>query len=152
MFTLGYENTPLDRFIQVLSSRRIDVLVDVRELPISRKPGFSKSALAAACEVAAINYEHWHLLGCPRQIRQDYKDDHNWNRYTLRYRKHLQSLGEVLEDLGSRVLKQRLCLVCFEADHRFCHRTYIAEAVQELLPKTTSIIHLTKTGLTALRD
>ena len=152
LFTLGYEDTTLDRFLQVLRSRKIDILIDVREAPISRKPGFSKTSLITACETAGINYEHWQLLGCPREIRQGYKDDGNWMRYTQRYKKHLENLGELLENLGSRILKERICLVCFEADHRFCHRTYIAEAVKQLLPRTASIIHLTKTGLTAVRD
>ena len=142
----------MERFIHVLRSRKIDVLVDVRDAPISRKPGFSKSALASACEAAGINYEHWQILGCPRAIRHDYKEDNNWRRYTLRYRKHLENLSETLESLGSLVLKQRICLVCFEADHQFCHRTYIAEAVQQLLPNAVSVIHLTKTGLTALKQ
>jgi uncharacterized protein (DUF488 family) len=152
LFTLGYEDTTLDRFMQVLRSRKIDVLVDVRDAPISRKPGFSKTPLSTACEAVGINYEHWQLLGCPRAIRQDYKEDGDWKRYTLRYRKHLEGLGETLENLGSRVLKERICLVCFEADHRFCHRTYIAEAVQQLLPRTALVIHLAKTGLTAVKD
>jgi len=151
LFTIGYENTTVDRFIQVLRSRKIEVLIDVRDAPISRKPGFSKSSLSAAIEAAGINYEHWKMLGCPRPIRHDYKDDGNWKRYTLRYQRHLEGLGDTLELLGSRVLKERICLVCFEADHRFCHRSYIAEAVQQLLPRTASLIHLTKTGLTAAK-
>jgi len=150
LFTLGYEDTTAERFIQVLRSRKVDVLVDVRDMPISRKPGFSKSGLAASCELAGIAYEHWHLLGCPRAIRQDYKEDGNWARYTRRYLKHLEDLGQTLEELSSRVLKERVCLVCFEADHRLCHRAYVADAIRKLLPRAVSIIHLTKAGLTAV--
>jgi len=149
LFTLGYEDTTSGKFIHVLRARKIDVLIDVRDMPVSRKPGFSKSGLSAACEVAGISYEHWHSLGCPRDIRQAYKEDGDWARYTVRYLKHLRNLGETIETLGSRILKERLCLVCFEADHRLCHRSYIAEAVQELLP-AVSVIHLTKTGLAAV--
>jgi len=150
LFTLGYEGTDVQKFIKVLNARKMDTLVDVRDVPVSRKPGFSKNSLDAACEAVGINYEHWPLLGCPKPIREEYRQDGDWAKYTRRYKKHLLTIENTLEDLSSRTLKERICLVCFEADPRFCHRSYIAEAVQELLPGTVELVHLTSTGLTAV--
>ncbi len=150
LFTLGYEGTQAQQFLRVLTARKIDTLVDVRDMPISRKPGFSKQSLTAGCETVGINYEHWQILGCPKAIREDYRLDGDWAKYTRRYKKHLLTLADTLEDLSSRALKERLCLVCFEADPLFCHRSYIADAVSELMPRTIEIIHLTSSGLTAV--
>ncbi len=150
LFTLGYEGTNIRQFLRVLEARRITTLVDVRDMPISRKPGFSKGSLAEGCENAGINYEHWPLLGCPKAIREDYRADGDWARYTRRYKLHLETLGETIEQLSARALKERLCLVCFEANPAFCHRSYVAEAAQELTSQTIEVIHLTATGLTVV--
>ena len=146
IFTLGYEGTTARQFMRVLQARSIMTLVDVREMPLSRKPGFSKNALAEACEASSINYEHWQALGCPREIRESYKADGDWDKYTRRFKKHLPAICEVLEELASRALTERVCLVCFEADPHMCHRSYIAEALTERCP--IQVVHLTTTGLT----
>ncbi|HRJ73914.1 MAG TPA: DUF488 domain-containing protein [Terrimicrobiaceae bacterium] len=148
IFTLGYEGTNALQFMRVLQARSIDTLVDVREMPLSRKPGFSKNALAEACENASITYEHWHALGCPKDIRASYKMDGDWDKYTRRFRKHLPSIADVLEELTARALTERICLVCFEADPHMCHRSYVSQAVSELGP--IQVVHLTTTGLTAV--
>lgn len=149
IFTLGYEGTSSAQFMKVLKARAIDTLVDVREMPLSRKPGFSKNSLAAACDDSSIAYEHWQILGCPKAIREAYKTDGDWLRYTHSFKKYLPSIAESIETLASRVLIERICLVCFEADPSMCHRSYIAESVKELSPKAIQIVHLTTTGLTA---
>lgn len=147
LFTLGYEGTNARQFLRVLQSRSIDTLVDVREMPLSRKPGFSKNALAQHCENAGITYEHRQVLGCPKDIRNAFKATGDWAAYTRRFKKHLPSISESLEDLAATALSRRICLVCFEADPAMCHRSYIAEAVAELAP--IEVVHLTTTGLTA---
>lgn len=149
LFTLGYEGTSLEAFLKVLRTREVSVLVDVREAPISRKPGFSKNALAAACEKNGIAYEHWPVLGCPRPIRNAYKADQNWAAYTRSYKKHLPGISPAIEQLAGRALRERLCLVCFEADPTMCHRFYISEAVRDMTP-AVEIVHLTSRGLTAV--
>ena len=146
IFTLGYEGISAQQFLRVLQARGIETLLDVREMPLSRKPGFSKQALAEGCERASISYEHWQVLGCPKKIRAAYKMDGDWESYTRRFKKHLPTISDSLEELAARVLSERICLVCFEADPAMCHRSYIAEALTEFAP--IDVMHLTTKGLT----
>ncbi len=146
LFTLGYEGISLPQFLKVLSSREVSVVIDVREMPLSRKPGFSKSALREGCENANIDYEHWCSLGCPKPIREAYKIDKNWAIYVRKFKRHLPGISEEIERLASRSLRERICLVCFEADPALCHRSLIAVAVKEACPQI-DIVHINSKGL-----
>ncbi len=75
LMTIGYEGLTVAGFLDLLRRCRVSRLVDVRELPISRKPGFAKAALSAAIEARGIRYEHLVALGCPREIRHRYRED-----------------------------------------------------------------------------
>lgn len=146
LFTLGYEGIDQFRFLKVLISREITTVVDVRARPLSRKKGFSKNGLGASCEAIGIGYEHWAPFGCPKPILDQYRIDGDWPSYTRKFKKHLPSVSDSIEELASRVLKERLCLVCFEADPAYCHRSFIAAAAAELCNRI-EIVHLTGRGL-----
>jgi len=146
LFTLGYEGIDQPRFLKVLKSREVTTLIDVRARPLSRKKGFSKNGLAESCENIGICYEHWSSFGCPKPILDQYRIDANWTSYTRKFKKHLPSVAESVEELASRVLTERLCLVCFEAAPAFCHRSFIAEAAAKVCDRI-EIVHLTGQGL-----
>lgn len=129
LMTLGYEGLDVDAFLRELQANAVGTLIDVRELPLSRKKGFSKSALAAHATAVGIQYLHVAALGCPRQIRKDYHGDHDWERYRKRFNAYLQTQRTALEMLLGLAKKQVCCLVCFEADYRVCHRSLIAAAL-----------------------
>jgi len=78
LFTIGYEGLSMDRFTAQLKAAGVRRVVDVRELPLSHKPGFSKRPLSRALEGAGLAYEHIPALGCPRPIRNRYRADNNW--------------------------------------------------------------------------
>jgi len=80
-----------------------------------------------------------------------YRIDGDWASYTRKFKKHLPSASDSIEELASRALKERLCLVCFEADPAFCHRSFIAEAAAEVCDRI-EIVHLTGQGLSARVD
>src|SRR5688572_3142195 len=82
VFTIGYEGRSLDQFLADLGAQGVTLLADVRDAPVSRKPGFSKSPLAAALQQAGISYRHIRALGCPKPIRDACKQDGDWARYT----------------------------------------------------------------------
>jgi uncharacterized protein (DUF488 family) len=142
VFTIGYENhaTP-DSLIETLRDAGVRRLVDVRELPLSRKRGFSKTSLAAALEDADIEYQHVRALGNPKPYRDLYKAG-RVAEGERRYRKHLHNgsyrslieLGETLDDGAT-------CLLCFEAAHEACHRRVIIEALEERLGDV-EVVHL----------
>lgn len=129
LYTAGYEGCTIEAFIAVLRQLNIQVLVDVRELPLSRKKGFSKSALSAALARQDIEYRHLPALGCPRPIRDRYKQDGDWQAYTLDFKRHLRQQGAALKALAELGLERPLALMCFEADVNRCHRSFVGRAV-----------------------
>jgi uncharacterized protein (DUF488 family) len=132
LYTAGYEGLSIDAFIAQLKHAGIDKVLDVREYPLSRKKGFSKNALAQCLAVHGITYEHSRPLGCPKPIRKQYKEDGNWSIYARDFRAYIRTQGDVLNSLISNAAVQRICMVCYEADANFCHRSLIAEAAQEV--------------------
>jgi len=130
LFTFGYEGLTLERFIRRLEAAGVETVLDVRELPLSHKPGFSKTALAEALRKAGLAYAHLPALGCPKPIRQRYKADGDWPAYMRAFKMHLARQKEALGDLVSRANGTRACLLCFEADFKRCHRSAVAEAAR----------------------
>lgn len=132
LYTAGYEGLTFDAFLTRLKQAQIDKVLDVREYPVSRKPGFSKKAFAQRLADAGIAYEHSPPLGCPKPIRNRYKVDGDWGQYAQDFRAYVRTLRDVLLSLAADATEQRICMVCYEADPNYCHRSLIAEAVQEL--------------------
>ena len=139
LFTIGYEGVALDHFMRALKMAKIDVLLDVRELPISRRKGFSKTALGSALTEAGICYRHEKQLGSPKTIRHRLREDGNYPRFFREFDRHLNEQGALLEMLTEE-LKGNVALMCYEKDHEVCHRRSVADALAELLGKTP--IHL----------
>ncbi|RJQ48630.1 MAG: DUF488 domain-containing protein [Gammaproteobacteria bacterium] len=139
LYTIGYEGTALDDFMHVLKAAKIDVLLDVRELAISRRKGFSKAALGGALAEAGIRYRHEKQLGSPRTIRHQLREDGNYPRFFCEFDRHLIEQSALLETLAEE-LKGNVALMCYEKDHKECHRRSVADALAGLLGKTP--IHL----------
>ena len=129
LMTFGYEGLDIRGFIAKLKAHKVSTLIDVRELPLSRKKGFSKTALAEAAERVGIAYLHMPALGCPREIRKDYYSDGDWGRYKKRFNAYLQTQDEALATLRTTATRKSCCLVCFEADFNFCHRSLITDSL-----------------------
>ena len=142
LLTIGYEGLTPDQFFGLLRANDVQTIVDVRELPLSRKTGFSKDSLAKIARENGIKYVHIPALGCPKSIRHAYRIDKNWTRYTLRFITYLNTQDEAIAELTSRVRQERCCLVCFEADPNYCHRLYVAERVSAETEAPLSVIHL----------
>ncbi len=139
LFTIGYEGAVLDDFVLALKGAKIDVLLDVRELPISRRKGFSKTALGKALHHAGIGYRHERQLGSPRTIRHRLRQDGNYPRFFRDFDRHLSGQGTLLQTLAAE-LRGNVALMCYEKDHEACHRRSVADALAELLGKTP--VHL----------
>ncbi|MEO7320713.1 MAG: DUF488 domain-containing protein [Nitrosospira sp.] len=130
VFTIGYEGLNIDAFMSLLAENDIDMVVDVRELPLSRKPGFSKNALANVLNLSGRDYVHMVNLGCPKPVRDRYREDGNWKRYTEEFLKHLKSQDEAISELSALATSSNCALLCYEADSNFCHRSMVANAVK----------------------
>ena len=122
LFTLGYEGLPIDAFIARLKAALVKTVVDVRELPLSRKKGFSKTFFCTALATHGIAYLHAPAQGCPKPIRNQYKADGNWQTYTRDFLKYIQTQDTSLRELVKFAQATPACLVCFEADYSSCDR------------------------------
>jgi uncharacterized protein (DUF488 family) len=131
LFTIGYEGADLKDFIETLKVAQVTLLLDVRELPASRRKGFSKNALREALKDVGIDYRHEKRLGSPRAIRHRLRADQNYERFFEAFDQHLERQRDVLEKLMNEVTGF-IALLCFERDHRTCHRTPVAEALAAL--------------------
>lgn len=129
IYTIGYEGLSLEQFLELLAANGIGHLVDIREAPISRKAGFAKAALAGAVVRAGIRYSHVRALGCPKPIRDRYKEGGDWGRYTRDFKIYLGGQSDALAELRSATNAAPTCLLCYEADFHRCHRSFVAEAV-----------------------
>ncbi len=131
VFTIGYEGLNIDAFMSLLVEHGVETVVDIRELPLSRKPGFSKKALASVLNLSGLEYVHMVDLGCPKPVRNRYREDGNWKRYTEGFLKYLNTQGVAIAELSDLVSSSSCALLCYEADFNFCHRSMVATAVRE---------------------
>lgn len=88
----------------------------------------------------AAPYVHMASLGCPKSVRQQYRADKNWDHYTTGFLEHLENQDAAISELSDMAKKSKCALVCFEADHNFCHRSLVATAVH--LYADAAITHL----------
>ncbi|HEY0963132.1 MAG TPA: DUF488 domain-containing protein [Pseudomonadales bacterium] len=129
IFTIGYEGLDLPAFLALLARHGVETVVDVRELPLSRKKGFSKQALKHELQLAGFGYVHVGALGCPRPVRDGYKQHRDWGRYTEGFMEHLGRQQEALHDVAHLAATRHCALLCYEADHNFCHRSMVADGL-----------------------
>ncbi len=144
LFTFGYEGLSIDAFIARLKKAGVRTVLDVRQLPLSRKPGFSKGTLATALHANGVLYAHLPALGCPRSIRDRYKADGDWPAYVKAFSAYLAGQGEAVAELARVAKKTSACLVCFEADFNQCHRSMVARATARA--GGPRVVHLTIKG------
>ena len=132
LFSIGYEKALLKDFIATLSGAGVATLIDVRDRPISRRPGFSKRQLAAAIEGAGMGYVHLAALGTPPEGRLAGRR-REWDRFWQIVEEKL-ACTEAELDLQQAAEIARAgpsCLLCYEADWHVCHRRRIAEILAE---------------------
>lgn len=133
LFTIGYQQSKPDAVIAELKRAKVELLVDIRAVAASRKPGFSKRQLGAILDENGIGYLHLQKLGTPdagRQAARAGKIESLWKIYA----RHLATpeAREAIDELISIVASgQTVCLLCFERDKDCCHRSRIAEVVNE---------------------
>ena len=129
--TIGYEATTINRVVAALLDAGIRHLIDVRAVPLSRKPGFSKRQLAAALDEAGLRYTNLRGLGTPKAGRIAAR---RGDTATMRriFAAHMET-PEAQADLAHAVAIARespSCLLCFERDPAHCHRMLVAELMQ----------------------
>lgn len=129
IYTIGYEGATFDEFVAALKRAGVEQVIDIRALPLSRRPGFSKSILAASLAEHGIGYIHLKALGTPKPGRDAAKKG---DRATLEavYASQLALPEAQAEAARMRALaaEKPSALLCFERDPAVCHRTLLLAA------------------------
>jgi uncharacterized protein (DUF488 family) len=134
--TIGYQASTVHSFLAVLREAGTEMVVDVRAVTSSRRPGFSKSQLAVHLAEAGIRYLHLRGLGTPAEGRAAARAG-RYGELRRIYRKHLATSAARTElaELAELVRAgRRVCLLCFEHDPEHCHRSLVAAALGSLVP------------------
>src|SRR5690348_13300757 len=139
LYTIGYEGTEISRFVRTLLDAGVEVLADVRAIPLSRKRGFSKKALVEFLSRGGIRYIHFKALGDPKPGREAARAG-RMAEFRSVYSRHLET-AEAIQALGelARTAETRTtCLMCFERDPSVCHRSMVTAR----LWKDSEVSHL----------
>jgi len=131
IWTLGYEGRDPNGFVAALREADVQRVVDVRELPLSRKVGFSKASLARGLEAAGIAYTHLRALGTPRPIRHALKSGGDPETFRRDYRAYAETQPEALAQLEDLARRERVAMLCVEATADVCHRGVLGEMLKE---------------------
>ena len=139
IFTIGYEGVTVLEFLAVLREAGVERVIDVRALPLSRRPGFSKSPLRASLEEAGIEYVHLKALGTPTEGRAAARAGRQKDLERI-YAGQLElpeamAQGAQLLDLAAETPSAVLCM---ERDPAHCHRTVLLDAIAA----DADIVHL----------
>src|SRR5579872_3065690 len=139
IFTIGYEGTTIPEFVSTPQSAGIERVIDVRALPLSRRPGFSKSPLRAALGVAGIEYVHLKALGTPAEGRAAARSGRHADLKRI-YAGQLELPEAMLQSAQMLELAREKpsALLCMERDPAHCHRTLLLNAVAD----DAEIVHL----------
>ena len=126
--SVGYEGRTAQSLVQLLVDAGVDVVVDVRLTPLSRKPGLSKTRLSELLAEAGVEYRHLRALGNPRENRAPFGD----GRVALGVRRSRKLLEQPassadLEELVELTQTRRVAVLGFERDHDRCHRQVVTD-------------------------
>jgi uncharacterized protein (DUF488 family) len=130
IFTIGYEGTTVPEFVSALQQAGVQRVIDVRALPLSRRPGFSKSPLRAALDEAGIEYLHLKALGTPAEGRTAARAGRHGDLERI-YAGQLE-LPEAMAQAGQMLelaSEKPSALLCMEREPAHCHRTLLLNAV-----------------------
>ena len=144
VISVGYQGKTQQELVRALQHATVELVVDVRLTPISRKSGLSKSALAAALNEVGIEYQSVRALGNPKTNRQGFgsKRRSERERAQARYLKHLtETAWSDYKSTERLVLERRTALLCFEEHHDNCHRACIISQIVNDHP-ACGILHL----------
>jgi uncharacterized protein (DUF488 family) len=133
LFTIGYEQATTHAMLDELAGAKVDVVIDVRAVTSSRRPGFSKRQLAAGLDERGIGYIHLRALGTPKEGRLAARAGRRDELFRI-FEKHLKTpdARTELDELAALAKSgKRLCLLCYERDPEGCHRRRVAELVHE---------------------
>lgn len=144
VFTIGYEKIDFPKWLSIIGESNIEVIIDVRERPLSRKKGFSKTRMAETLREHRIEYVHLRQLGSPPELRNELKRSGDFEVFFNQFNSLLdeEERQVVLQTLIETVEVKTCCLICVEEDPDLCHRSRIAEYLEQLANGRLKVEHI----------
>ncbi|HYI40805.1 MAG TPA: DUF488 domain-containing protein [Allosphingosinicella sp.] len=132
LFTIGYEGKIQAEFLDALQAAGVALVLDVRAVAASRRPGFSKTALAAGLRERGIGYLHLRALGTPAEGRQAARAGRVAEMRAI-YAVQLETpeAGLAMEQALAEASARPAALLCYERDAPDCHRSMLARRMVE---------------------
>jgi uncharacterized protein (DUF488 family) len=130
IFTIGYEGTTVAEFLSALQKAGVERVIDVRALPLSRRPGFPKTPLRLALEEAGIEYVHLKALGTPSEGRTAARAGRHEDMKRV-YAGQLELPEAIAQSAQMLALaaEKPSALLCMEREPQHCHRTLLLQSV-----------------------
>jgi uncharacterized protein (DUF488 family) len=142
LFTAGYQGHNIETFLDLLLSHGVEQLIDVRQLPFSRKPDFSKKRLTGHLAGVGIGYTHLAALGTPKPLRDEVRRTHDFAALFAAMQSIIDAQPEALGEALELARARSSVLLCFEANHAECHRLVVAQTIEQLAAGQCAVVHL----------
>ncbi len=145
IYTIGYEGANLMDFVASLKAAGVDTLIDVREVAMSRRKGFAKTALSNALAAEGVEYIHLKGLGDPKPGREAARSG-DWGLFRKIFSSHMETdaAQQHLDTAMNIVSGTVACLMCFEREPLNCHRSIVADRLSETSGKKVRHIDVQK--------
>lgn len=139
LYSIGYEGKSQLDFIKLLKKNNIEQLIDIREIPQSRKPGFSKRSLENSLKKHNIIYTNFKELGTDKRSRDEYKRTGDIKKLLVKFDKKISENVALLEVIKAMIFYKTTAIMCYEDDYKECHR----QKIESLLEKDgIRVVHL----------
>lgn len=143
LFTIGYEGIDQKQFLLWLHNHKINVVADVRNLPLSRKKGFSKTPLFNLLEENNIEYINFRDLGAPKELRSFLIKTKDYDTFFKKYKRIIKKNTNDIDSILTLVNEgKNVALLCYEKDPETCHRNIIANEAKKRDGNGLKIKHL----------
>ncbi|WP_379551726.1 DUF488 family protein [Qipengyuania sp. DGS5-3] len=132
LYTIGYEGADISAFLTTLGEVGVKRVADIRDVPISRKKGFSKNKLAEALSEVGISYAHFKPLGDPKEGREAMRSGDR-AKFLSVFNEHVgrEDAQDAMVELAEQAANSETVLLCYERDPKDCHRTIVASMMKE---------------------
>jgi uncharacterized protein (DUF488 family) len=143
IYTIGYEGLSIEKFSNALKNENVSIVVDIRNLPLSRKKGFSKNSLSDHLNKNKIEYVNIRDLGAPKAMREELKATRDYKSFFSKFRESIKPCQHLIDEILSMVYDgKKVSLLCFEHDYKLCHRKIVAEEIKKRDRNGLKIRHL----------
>lgn len=143
LYTIGYEGLNQAEFLSCLKKYNVSVVADVRNLPLSRKKGFSKTPLSEFLHNEHIEYMNFPDLGADKTLRNQLKESGNYEIFFQEIEQSLLRHIDTLQKINQMICHgKNVALLCFEKNYKLCHRSIVAKVLKRINRNNLKISHL----------